>query len=224
MPRPKPLQQPRIDRLVLDDLTDAPLSDLRARRVHEGVRFAPRPEESHELAGATLPSLDLSECELSGLELSDSELIDSRLRETRVSALTASVLAAQGADWRDVELSNSRLGAAEVYESVWHSVRLHGCKLGFVNLRASELVDVSFEDCTIDELDLGGATAQRVAFEGCRIGVLEASHSRLTDVDLRGADLRLVRGIAALNGATVSFEQLMTLAPALADELGLLVE
>ena len=55
MPRPKPLQQPRIDRLVLDDLTDAPPSDLRARRVHEGVRFAPGPEDSHELAGAALP-------------------------------------------------------------------------------------------------------------------------------------------------------------------------
>ena len=61
-----------------------------------------------------------------------------------------------------------------------------------------------------------------------RIDDLEADglsdYSRLTDVDLRGADLDTVRGIASLKGATVSFEQLMTLAPALAEELGLRVE
>ncbi|MGA0569030.1 pentapeptide repeat-containing protein [Rathayibacter sp. KR2-224] len=224
MPRPKPLQPPRIDPLVLAELTDADPSALRPRRVHEALRFAPTAEDSQILAGADLPSVGLSECELVGLELSEARLIDSRLREARLDRVTASVLAAQGGDWRDVEVRSSRLGAVELYESTWNSVRLSGCKLGFVNLRASELIDVSFEDCTIDELDLGGASATRVAFSGCRIGVLEASHARLADVDLRGADLEVVRGISSLNGATVSFEQLITLAPALAEELGLRVD
>ncbi|HWD63259.1 MAG TPA: pentapeptide repeat-containing protein, partial [Humibacter sp.] len=75
-----------------------------------------------------------------------------------------------------------------------------------------------------DELDLGDATATRVAFERCSIDTLEVSHARMTDVDLRGADLGGVRGVASLRGAVVSFEQLMGLAPALADGVGLRVE
>ncbi|WP_460517571.1 pentapeptide repeat-containing protein [Humibacter antri] len=224
MPRAKTVQSPRIDPVLLEGLTDADPSELRARRSHETLRFVSPGEDSRALAGADIPGIDLSECELVGLDLSDAKFIDSRMRETRLDGVSASVLAAQGADWRDVELLSSRLGAIEVYESTWNSVRLHGCKLGFVNLRASELIDVSFEDCTIGELDLGGATAHRVAFAGCRIGVLEASHARLTDVDLRGADIDTVHSIASLKGATVSFEQLMVLAPALAGELGLRVE
>ncbi|MHA7987786.1 pentapeptide repeat-containing protein [Rathayibacter sp. CAU 1779] len=223
MPRPKPLATPHIDRFELFDLTDAAPSDLRPHSVNEAVAFA-SPHDPHVLEGTDLPGIELSECLLSGLDLSDVRMIDSRLRETRLDGVTASVLAAQGGDWRDVEVLGSRLGAVELYESVWHSVRLHGCKLGFVNLRASELVDVVFEDCTIDELDLGDAKATRLAFPGCRIGVLEASHARLVDVDLRGAELEQVRGVASLRGAVVSFDQLLGLAPALAGELGIRVE
>ncbi|NNC12926.1 pentapeptide repeat-containing protein [Planctomonas sp. JC2975] len=222
MPRPKPLAAPRIDRFELLDVADAPPSALRSHSVHEAVAFA-SPDDPHVLEGSDLSGIELSECVLSGLDLSDVRIIDSRLRETRLDGVTASVMAAQGGDWRDVEVLGSRIGAAELYESTWHSVRLHGCKLGFVNLRASELVDVVFEDCTIDELDLGDAKATRLAFPGCRIGVLEASHVRFADVDLRGADLEQVRGVASLRGAAVSFDQLLGLAPALADELGIRV-
>lgn len=223
MPRPKPVNAPRLDRLLLDDLTDAVPTTLRAHGDFEALAFVSA-DEPHALQGADLPGLGLSECTLTGLDLSDVRMIDSHLRETRFDGVTASVLAAQGGDWRDVELRSSRIGAVELYESAWHSVRLHGCKLGFINLRASELVDVVFEDCTIDELDLGDVKATRVGFEGCRIGVLEASHARLVDVDLRGCDLDQVRGVASLRGAVVSFDQLLGLAPALAAELGLRVE
>ncbi|MEI3846802.1 MULTISPECIES: hypothetical protein [unclassified Microbacterium] len=50
------------------------------------------------------------------------------------------------------------------------------------------------------------------------------SGSRARDVDLRGADLGQVVGMAGLRGATISPEQLQLMAPGLADLAGLVVE
>lgn len=133
-------------------------------------------------------------------------------------------LAARESSWWNVEIGQSRIGSAELYDSMWRSVRFSHCKLGYLNLRGAKLTDVVFADCVIDELDLGRATANRVAFPGTRIGRLEPTGATLTDVDLRGASLAELGDLTGLRGASITFDQLLDLAPALAAGIGIRIE
>lgn len=146
-------------------------------------------------------------------------VVDSVLERVEVVALTA-----PESSWWNVEVEQSRIGSAELYNSVVRNVHFVRCKLGFVNLRGANLTDVAFTDCIIEDLDLMRATATRVAFNGTRIARLELSGSKLEDVDLRGARLAGIGALDGLRGATITLEQLLDLAPALAESLGIKVE
>nr|WP_300144883.1 pentapeptide repeat-containing protein [Propionicimonas sp.] len=146
-------------------------------------------------------------------------IVGSVLEEVSVVALGG-----RESSWRNVEISQSRIGSAELYDSMWRNVRFSHCKLGYLNLRGAKLTDVVFADCVIDELDLGRATVNRVALPGTRIGRLEPAGATLTDVDLRGATLADIGDLAGLRGATVTIDQLLDLAPMLAARIGIRVE
>lgn len=131
---------------------------------------------------------------------------------------------ASDSGWRRVEVRDSRIGSAELSGSGWRGVHFSGCKLGYLNLRDAQVSDLLFSNCLIEELDLMRAKATRVGFSNCRVGRLELTGSTLADVDLRGAQLRDVGDLAGLRGATLSLEQLLDLAPLMAERLGVLVE
>ena len=80
-----------------------------------------------------------------------------------------------------------------------------------------------FEACAIGELELAEADLRRVRFEASSIDILDAASARFTDVDLSGAKLRTIGGVASLKGATISTEQLIDVAPLLARHLGIVV-
>jgi uncharacterized protein YjbI with pentapeptide repeats len=92
-------------------------------------------------------------------------------------------------------------------------------KIGYLNARAAQWQDVRFADCTLGELDLSSARVTRLAFHRCRIETLTLSGARLADVDLRGADVRAITGVAGLAGCWITEDQLSELAPHLATHL-----
>lgn len=144
---------------------------------------------------------------------------DSVIDRTEVRALSA-----PGSGWRGVEVRNSRFGSVEAYDSTWRAVHFVNCKLGYVNLRDARLTDVCFTDCIVGDLDLMRATATRIALPGTRITRLEITGAKLDGFDLRGAELAAIDGLDGLRGAIISADQLLDLAPLLADRLGVTVE
>jgi uncharacterized protein YjbI with pentapeptide repeats len=102
-------------------------------------------------------------------------------------------------------------------------VTIEGGKIDYLNLRDTRLHEVRLTGVTIGDLDLAGARAARVTLTDCRVGRLDVTRAQLRDVDLRGADLRGIDGTAGLKGATISEQQLLDLAGALAEHLGLTV-
>jgi uncharacterized protein YjbI with pentapeptide repeats len=125
--------------------------------------------------------------------------------------------------WLDSTVAGSRLGAVRAFGADWTRVRVEGGKVGYLNLRDAELVDVTLSGCVIGELDLARATVRKLVLDDCRVGRLDVTGATLVDVDLRGADLSALSGIASLGGTTISSAQLVEFAPALAEHVGLVV-
>jgi hypothetical protein len=91
---------------------------------------------------------------------------------------------------------------------------------------------VVFEDCVLRDVDFGSATLTRVRFTGSQLSNVDLSRVTCKDVDLRGARLGsadgpvpgIKAGYDALAGVRIDHLQLMTLAPELARQLGLIVK
>ena len=99
----------------------------------------------------------------------------------------------------------------------------HGVKIDYLNLRDAHLSEVRFEDCVIGDLDLSRVRASVVTFPGTRIDQLTTNATQFKRVDLSGARLSALTGLAGLKGTTISSEQLHDLGPSFAAHLGISV-
>jgi uncharacterized protein YjbI with pentapeptide repeats len=207
-----------MDELVLPELTDGTADQLVSRADLVGLRFADLDAGGLDLTGARL-----EECELSAVGLEDARLIAVRLIDCRLQNLDIAILLAARPTWRGVQLRDSRVGSAELYDGEWASVQLRDCRLGYLNFRHGKLTDIELVGCRITELDLSGASLTHVVFTDCDIETLTLTGARLKDVDLRGARLHEIVGLSALSGATIDETQLVQLAPLLAAEAGITI-
>ncbi|QTE31229.1 pentapeptide repeat-containing protein [Pengzhenrongella sicca] len=176
-----------------------------------------------DLTGQTAENARFLGSRIVGCVLDDVALGRAQLADTELTEVRAHTLSAVDSAWRDVTIDRCRLGAVTAYGSDLARVRFSGGKIDYLNLRDATLKDVVLEDCTIGELDLVGARLTRVSFERCRLAVLDVTRAALDRVDLRGAEFAGLRGLAHLRGATITGGQLLDLAPAMADNLGLTV-
>ena len=205
--------------IVRRDLVLGDAAMIRAGAVLDGVRF-----DGIDLSGDDLTGSSFLECELADLRAHETQLRATTLTDVVFRRLDAPALSAARSRWRDVELSESRIGSLDLAGATWQSVLIRGCKLGFVNLRGADIGNVVVEHCTIDELDLGAATAARVTFIGTRIGTLDLSGARLSAVDLRGADLHRITNLPGLAGSTMDDAQVQALATSFATHLGITID
>ena len=100
---------------------------------------------------------------------------------------------------------------------------VRGGKVDYLNLRAATLREVRFEDCLLLEPDFAEANMTDVTFDGCVLTSAQWSKATLSGVDLSHARLAAPLGLTSLRGATISRGQLIELADAFADQLGIRV-
>lgn len=179
--------------------------------------------DSDDADGQDLEDTVFTDCTFRRVSLQGADLNRSTFGNCDVTDLSAASLRAPDSSWWNTRLERTRIGSAELHGATLRAVLFDGGKLDLVNLRGAKLRDVVFRSLIVDELDLGEVQAERIAFEDCRIGTLALHGARLKDVDLRGAVLAGLSGVAGLRGATVGELQLQDLAPLLAAEAGLRV-
>jgi uncharacterized protein YjbI with pentapeptide repeats len=102
-------------------------------------------------------------------------------------------------------------------------VTFRGCKLDSVNFRGASLTEVTFDDCELRDVDFAGATLTRSAFGGSRLARADLTGTTMDQTDLRGAELGLIIDKNSLSGAIVSTGQLVSIAPVLAETMGITV-
>ena len=132
---------------------------------------------------------------------------------------TAALLAESS--WHSNVVVHSRCTGLQLQNSLLKHVRFSHTKLDMANFRFARLEHVVFENCVITGLDLYQAQLKHVVFRQCVIEDVEWSGAQLTDVDLTEATIVSGKGLGGLRGATISAEQLVTLAPYFAAEIGL---
>ena len=185
---------------------------------YEGLAFNDLDLAGQDGGYARFIDCTLHRCLLDGVSLDHAQLLDTSLVEVRAETLDLADVT-----WRDVALSECRLGAVQAYGGALTRVTIRGGKIDYLNLREARLTDVILDGCVLGDLDLIGARVTRLQILGCRIGRLDLTRAELTEVDLRGADLSRLDGVAGLAGATISTDQLLELAAALATHLRITV-
>lgn len=125
--------------------------------------------------------------------------------------------------WQDAAFVSSVLAGVQAFGASLTRVAFTGCKLDSVNLRGATLTEVEFADCMLREVDLSGATIKRASFRGSTLREVELDGAKLYKVDMRGAELGLSGGHESLRGAIIDSTQLLDLAPALAESIGITV-
>ncbi|WP_181764163.1 pentapeptide repeat-containing protein [Streptomyces albidus (ex Kaewkla and Franco 2022)] len=186
---------------------------------YDGVGFEDLDLGGTDGAGATFLDCGLYRCSLDEARWERVRLLDSVL-----DGVTGVGTDLAGAELRDVEVLDARLGGGQIHGSRMSRVLVRGGKIDFLNLRQATLMDVTFENCVLVEPDFGGAKLERVAFPGCVLRGADFTQATLKDVDLReAAELEITAGVGRLAGAVISSSQLMDLATAFAAEIGVRV-
>jgi uncharacterized protein YjbI with pentapeptide repeats len=125
--------------------------------------------------------------------------------------------------WVDVTFIGGVVAGAEAFGATLRRAAFHGCKLDSVNFRDAALTEVTFDNCLLREVDFTGATIARTSFPQSRLRKANFTKASMDEADLRGAELDIVAGPDSLRGAIISGGQLIGIAPALAESLGIIV-
>src|SRR4051794_7861442 len=189
-------------RALLPELVDAPGAELAGAGTADGLRYAGL-ELTGDATGARFLECELADCDLTGVcfdraRFTSCLLVD--LRSPSWSLIDATLL--------DVGTVGGRFGALTAHGAELTRVGLDGAKVDFLDLRGATLVDVSLTGCTVGELDLTGADLRDVRLVDCTVGSLVLDGARNRAVDLRGAAIERLAGVADLRGCTISTAQL----------------
>ncbi len=150
----------------------------------------------------------------------------------------------QGSKWRDVIVKSSNFSACKLSDNKITRVKFDGCRMQGIDFNSSELLDVEFINCNLDLSNFRMTQLRSVRFDNCSMieseftagdlkGVIvkdcvlekvDFVDIKINNVDLSGSQLIDVSGIKGLKGATIDYTQLISLAPELAQSIGLKIK
>jgi len=185
------------------------------------------PVEQCRIAGGTFGELDAlvaDECVLEGLVLSGARPGAVVLRDVvlRDCDLSGTVLP-ERAQLSRVRFEGCRASGMELPMASLRDVDIVGGRMDLASFRHAELERVRFGGVRASELDLRDARLSMSALIDCDLQRADFTGANLDRVALFGSVLEDLRGVEHLRGASVSPEQLIAMAPALAAAYGICV-
>src|SRR5580700_10506159 len=121
-----------------------------------------------------------------------------------------------GAVYTDAWFNGCVFAGVQAFTCVLRRVVFRGCKLDSVNFREAALTDVTFDDCVLRDIDFSKANCADVDLRGARLGERDSDAGG-------GSGAGIKAGFESLSGVRIDTVQLMTLAPFLAQHLGITV-
>ena len=181
-----------------------------------------------------LSDFDMQGCRLKGTIIEESRICKTNFSDVHIEKFgskdcifkdcnfTASNFADSG--WDSIEIINTRCSGTQMQNSVLRNVLFKSCKIELVNFRFSKLENVIFKDCVINDADFYNATLKNIEFINCDIEKIAFFGAKLKSADLTTSRIISVNGVDGLKGATINYEQLITLAPYFAQAIGIVIK
>jgi uncharacterized protein YjbI with pentapeptide repeats len=169
------------------------------------------------------PSSRFIECVFTGVSLQGGQLQRARFSDVLLRDVRLVATGLGETQWTDVAVADSIAAGAELYGAKLRRVTFRRCKLDSVNFRGASLTEVNFADCELLDVDFASAALTRVAFAASRLTRTDFSKVTMNATDLRGAELGIIIDSGSLRGATISTAQLVSIAPVLAQTMGITV-
>jgi uncharacterized protein YjbI with pentapeptide repeats len=212
-----PIRRPRAPQLTRELQTPPVTRDVFVDEArHDGLllqdtRHTDVEADSVELKEFVLTEVDLSGAKLDGLDLEDGSL----------KACNLANLRSRGCTLDRVEIETSRLTGAMLVEPRLMDVLFRDCPIDLSSFRFGRLSRVRFERCRLSEADFQGVTARACSFIDCDMTGVQLSQGTFTGSAFRGCSLSGARGLEALRGTQMAFEDVLDLAAAVASTLGI---
>jgi uncharacterized protein YjbI with pentapeptide repeats len=186
---------------------------------YDGVLF-----EGLSLSVANANHTRFMECAFSDVTLDDVALRKSRLSDVWLRDVRLLSADLAGSSWLDGWFIGCSGAGIQAFDASFQRVVFADGKLDSWNFRGATLTDVTFDHCLLRDTDFGGAKLKRVTFAGCTLTRADFSRAVLEKVDMRGAELDITAGYESLRGAIMTTGQLISLAPALAQQIGITIK
>lgn len=187
-----------------------------------------------KLSGLLLQDIDIPTLSAKSTSLAESKIVRCTFLQAKIEKLQMQDCVLENSDfsgsnlsdasWHTVAVKSTRCNGMQLPNSLLKNVKFTACRLDMANFRFAKLENVQFDQCIITGLDFYNAQLKHVAFTDCDIEDVEFSGAKLTNVDLTGSQLISVKGLSGLKGAHITSEQLVTLMPYVAQEIGIIVE
>lgn len=187
-----------------------------------------------ELENVRLQNEAAVNCNVAALDLSSVVIEKVQFTGAHFSRVTMRDVRADHSDFSSAHLDNGMIVRAEFINcrmtgidfsrTSLHDVVFRGCKLDLANFRFSDLRRVEFIDCTFNETDFMNAKLAYVDYQSSTLEKTIFSHVVCKQVDFRSSELVDIIGWRDLKGAIVDGAQLVSIAPYLAQELGIQIK
>lgn len=186
-----------------------------------------------DLEDVRLQYIDATNCLVTSFEISSVVFEKATLTAAQFERISARDFSAKQSDFSAAMMAGGtinravftgcRMTGVDLNKTNLHDVTFTGCKLDMANFRFADLRRVVFIDCTFTETDFLGATLHDISFQACTLERTVFEQVKCKQVDLRGSQLTELVGWRSLKGVIIDDLQLVTAAPYLAHELGLIV-
>jgi uncharacterized protein YjbI with pentapeptide repeats len=177
-----------------------------------------------DASGLQAKSLNIDEAVLEKVLFVEAALEKLSLTDTLLKNCDLSATNCANSSLVRTHITGGRITGADFSHGVLKDVVFEDCKLDIANFRFAKLTRVHFLHCEMVETDFLGTELQDVVFQDCHIEKVEFHNAKIKHVDARTSQLLNIRGWQSLKGMTVDSTQLITIAPQLAAELGLIIE
>lgn len=151
--------------------------------------------------------------------VTNSEVVDVALEDCDIIGVLA-----QKSRLERVTISASRLRGITWAAGVIRGVTLDAVNGTDISARFSTLRIVTLRDCQLPEVDFTEAEFDQVLFERCDLRGARFDHAKVKSLRITGCNLAGASGAIDLRGAAMDLDDVLSLAPNLAKEIGITIQ